>query len=88
MPARRSVAKDKEWFTMTVAAQGRHIATWVNGIQVVDWTDDRPEADNARNGCKIGKGPISLQGHDATTDLRFRNINIVELPAGEERKEK
>jgi hypothetical protein len=88
MPARRSVAKDKEWFTMTVAAQGRHIATWVNGIQVVDWIDNRPEADNARNGCKLGKGPISLQGHDATTDLRFRNINIVELPAGEEKKEK
>jgi hypothetical protein len=86
MPARRSVAKDKEWFTMTVAAQGRHIATWVNGIQVVDWTDNRPEADNARNGCKLGKGPISLQGHDATTDLRFRNINIVELPAGEKQE--
>jgi hypothetical protein len=88
IPARRSVAKDKEWFTMTVAAQGRHIATWVNGIQVVDWTDNRPEADNARNGCRLGKGPISLQGHDATTDLRFRNINIVELPAGEGKKEK
>jgi hypothetical protein len=88
MPARRPVAKDKEWFTMTVAAQGRHIATWVNGIQVVDWTDNRPENDNARNGCKLGKGPISLQGHDATTDLRFRNIRIAELPAGEEKKEK
>jgi hypothetical protein len=88
MPARRAVAKDKEWFTMTVAAQGRHIATWVNGIQVVDWTDQRPEADNARNGYKPGKGPISLQGHDATTDLRFRNINIVELPAREVKKDK
>ncbi len=36
MPARRAVAKDREWFTMTVAAQGRHFATWVNGIQVLD----------------------------------------------------
>jgi hypothetical protein len=88
MPARRAVAKDKEWFTMTVAAQGRHIATWVNGIQVVDWIDQRPDADNARNGCKLAKGPISLQGHDATTDLRFRNINIAELPAREVKKDK
>jgi hypothetical protein len=79
IPARQPVAKDKEWFTMTVVAQGRHIATWVNGIQVVDWTDNRPENDNARNGCKLGKGAISLQGHDATTDILFRNIRIAEL---------
>jgi Domain of Unknown Function (DUF1080) len=80
IPARREVAKDKEWFTMTVVAQGRHIATWVNGVQVVDWTDNRPVKDNARNGCKLDKGPISLQGHDPTTDLNFRNIQIAELP--------
>jgi hypothetical protein len=80
MPARRQVAKDYEWFTMTVLAQGRHLAVWVNGIQVTDWTDNRPLNENARNGCKLGKGPISLQGHDPTTDLSFRNIRIVELP--------
>jgi hypothetical protein len=79
IPARRAVAKDREWFTMTVVAQGRHIATWVNGIQVVDWTDNRPENDNARNGCRLKKGPISLQGHDPTTDLSFRNLRIADL---------
>jgi hypothetical protein len=81
MPARHAVAKDGEWFTMTVAAEGRHIATWVNGIQVVDWTDTRPIKDNARNGCRLEKGNISIQGHDPTTDLSFRNIRIAELPA-------
>jgi hypothetical protein len=79
VPARRSAAKDREWFTMTVAAQGRHIATWVNGIQVVDWIDNRPEDENARNGCRLKKGPISLQGHDPTTDLSFRNLRIADL---------
>jgi hypothetical protein len=78
MPARRAAAKDREWFTMTVAARGRHLATWVNGIQMVDWTDNRPENDNARNGCRLKKGPISLQGHDPTTDLSFRNLRIAE----------
>ena len=81
IPARRSVAKDREWFTMTVVAHGRHIATWVNGSQVVDWTDNRPENNNARNGCRLKKGPISLQGHDPTTDLNFRNIRIADLAA-------
>jgi hypothetical protein len=79
-PARREVAKDHEWFTMTVAAAGRHMAVWVNGFQVTDWTDNRPLAENARNGCRLKAGPISLQGHDKTTDLDFRNVRIVELP--------
>ena len=79
IPARRAAAKDREWFTMTVIARGRHIATWVNGIQTVDWTDNRPENENPRNGCRLKKGPISLQGHDPTTDLSFRNIRIADL---------
>jgi hypothetical protein len=84
-PARFQVAKDREWFTMTVIAHGNHMAVWVNGIEVTDWTDNRPTNDNARNGCKLEKGPISLQGHDPTTDLNFRNIRIAELPKGSKR---
>lgn len=80
MPARSAVAQDGEWFTMTVIANGRHLATWVNGIQQVDWTDHRAPADNARNGYRQAKGPISLQGHDPTTDLSFRGFRIAELP--------
>jgi hypothetical protein len=79
VPARKEVAKDGEWFTLTVVANGRHLATWVNGQQVVDWTDNRPPKDNARNGCRLEKGPISLQGHDPTTDLSFRNFRIADL---------
>lgn len=79
VPARKVVPNDGEWFTMTVAAHGRHLATWVNGYQVVDWTDDRKESDNGRNGYKAGKGVLSIQGHDKTTDLSFRNIRIQSL---------
>ena len=81
MPARFQAANDNEWFTMTVAAQGRHLATWVNGIQTVDWTDHRPLDENARKGAYLKKGPISIQGHDPTTDLLFRNFRLAELPA-------
>jgi hypothetical protein len=79
VPARKEVAKDGEWFTLTVVANGRHLATWVNGQQVADWTDNRPPKDNARNGCRLEKGPLSLQGHDPTTDLSFRNFRIADL---------
>ena len=69
--ARKVVSTDGEWFTMTVAAHGRHIATWVNGYQVTDWTDDRKESKNARQGFKKGKGALSIQGHDPTTNLEL-----------------
>ena len=39
-PARRVVADDHEWFTKTIVADGPHMAVWVNGYQVSDWTDD------------------------------------------------
>src|SRR5262249_51362000 len=80
MPARKQVSKDNEWFTMTVVARGRHLATWVNGIQQVDWTDNRPAGKNAREGYYDEAGCISIQGHDPTTDLSFRDLRIAALP--------
>lgn len=79
VPARKVVSDDNEWFTLTVAANGPRISTWVNGYPTVNWLDDRKPNDNARQGLKTGKGHISLQGHDPTTDLLFRNIRIVEI---------
>jgi hypothetical protein len=79
-PARRIEANDHEWFTKTIVADGPHLAVWVNGYQVTDWTDPRPEKENAREGKKLTGGAIAIQGHDPTTDFLFRNIRAVELP--------
>jgi len=79
VPARKQMSKDNEWFGMTIVANGNHLATWVNGIQVTDWYDHRPKSDNARTGCKLDAGHISIQGHDPTTDLSFKNFRIAEL---------
>src|SRR5262245_16209754 len=79
-PARKVVSNDHEWFKMTVLAHGNHIATWVNGYQVTDFADKRPADENPRNGSKTGKGAISIQGHDPTTNLSFRGIGVAELP--------
>lgn len=81
IPARKVVSNDNEWFTMTVVANGKRISTWVNGYQTVDWLDDRKESDNPRQGYRAAKGPLSIQGHDPTTDILFRNIRVAELPA-------
>ena len=47
-----------------------------------DFTDTR-EANQtyARNGARTAPGTLGLQGHDPTTDVLFRNIRIVEMPA-------
>jgi hypothetical protein len=79
--ARRVVSKDREWFTKTIVATGPHIATWVNGYQVTDWTDDRAPDPNPRKGLRTEPGTISLQAHDPTTNLRFRKFRIAELPS-------
>lgn len=80
VPARRVVGDDGVWQTLTLAASGRHLAAWVDGEQVTDWTDDRPADDNPRKGARTSAGHVSLQGHDPTTDLEFRDLSIAELP--------
>ena len=78
--ARRVVSNDHQWLTGTMIADGPHISTWIDGIQVVDWTDERKVNDNPREGLRVAPGHFSLQGHDPTTDLAFRNLRVVETP--------
>ncbi|MBL8826188.1 MAG: DUF1080 domain-containing protein, partial [Planctomycetaceae bacterium] len=77
--ARRAVAVDHEPFIMTVVAHGPHLATWVNGYQVTDWTDTRTPHANPRSGLRLEPGTIQLQAHDAETDLEFHQIRVQEL---------
>ena len=56
--------------------------SWVNGIQTADFFDVRAPNESGRNGYRAAPGVLSLQGHDPTTDLSFRNIRIVEMPKG------
>jgi 3-keto-disaccharide hydrolase len=79
IPARKVVPNDREWFAMTLIAAGPHLRTWVNGYPVVDWIDKRPPDENPRNGSRVKPGHLSLQGHDPTTDLSFRNLRVAGL---------
>ena len=78
--ARRVVSKDFEWTAMTIVADDAHMACWVNGFQVTDWTDPREPHANPRQGKRLEAGTLILQGHDPTTDLRFRDLRISEIP--------
>ncbi len=78
--ARRVVSNDKEWFTMTLIARGPHISVWIDGYQTTDWIDTRKPDLNPRNGLRTQAGHFSLQGHDPTTNLDFRNFRLTEYP--------
>ena len=77
--ARYVVADDLQWFSKTLVADGPHMAAWVNGIQVSDWTDTRAPNPNPRRGLRLDAGTIIIQGHDPTTNLLFRNMEIGRL---------
>ncbi len=84
-PARRVNADDFTWFPMTLVVSDKHMAAWVNGVQVSDWTDPRQPDKNPRNGLRSEAGTLQIQGHDPTTDLSFRNLRIQELAARSDR---
>jgi hypothetical protein len=78
--ARRVVADDNRYFTVTINAAGPRFAVWVDGYPVTDWEDKRPPAASAREGAKTTAGTIGLQAHDPAADLNFRNIRLAYLP--------
>lgn len=77
--ARRVIPNDHEWFTTTLSAYDSHFAVWVDGYQVTDWNDTRKPNENPRKGLRLKAGHISLQGHDPTTDLNFKNLKVSPL---------
>jgi len=78
-PTRGVVSRDNEWFTYTVLAYDRHISLFVNGIQTANYEEVKPEGANARKQANLRSGTISLQAHDPTTNLDFRNIRAAEI---------
>ncbi len=78
-PARRVMSADDEWFSKTIVAGGPHISVWVNGFQVVDWSDTRAPDPNPRRGRRLQAGTIMLQAHDPATNVMFRALRVSEL---------
>jgi hypothetical protein len=68
---KENILKPGEWNTMRLRVVGDRVQTWLNGIQMVDLTDE-----------KIGKGDgsIALQIHEGGgIKVKWRNLVIEEL---------
>ena len=72
-------ANDQQWFATTIVTTGPRIGVWVNGLQVTDWVDKRKPNENPRRGYRAAAGTLTIQGHDPTTNLLFRQIQVHEL---------
>jgi hypothetical protein len=79
--ARKLVSQNFFWFVPTLVAHGNHIAVWVNGVQVTDFTDTRPASDNPREGSCTGAGHFSLQASGDEVDIFFKSISVARLPS-------
>jgi hypothetical protein len=74
-------AKDEEWYTMKIKVEGQRIQTWVNGRQIVDYTEE-PNAERpaSMKGRLLSHGTIAIQGHDPQSKVMYKNIKIRLLP--------
>ena len=67
-PEKEAALKEGEWNTMRIEAQGDHINTWLNGVEMIHIHDAKIGA---------GKGRICLQIHDGGgIRVLWRNLKI------------
>ena len=70
-PEKESVLKEGEWNTMRIVAQGEHVVTWLNGVEMIHIHDAK---------IATGKGRIALQIHDGGgIRVLWRNLKLKTL---------
>jgi len=67
----KMLVKPNTWFTQEVIANGNHIIIEVNGQKTVDFVD--------KNNTYT-RGHFALQQHDPGTVIKFRKVEVQELP--------
>ena len=68
-----------QWSTVVLVAHHDAMATWVNGVQVSHFVDNREPNENPRRGSRREAGSIMIQGHDPQTDIVFRQFNVCRI---------
>ncbi|MBM3736704.1 MAG: DUF1080 domain-containing protein [Acidobacteria bacterium] len=74
------VAEDNKWFTEHIIVKDNRVTVFVDGKQIVDWTQPADWA-GPKNmpGRVLSGGTVALQGHDPGSTVHYRNIRIKEL---------
>jgi hypothetical protein len=70
-PEKRDVLKYGEWNMLKIKVKGKQITSWLNGVEMVDFSDEKIGAAN---------GKIALQIHDGGgIKVYWRNIKLKKL---------
>jgi hypothetical protein len=69
---------DNEWFKMNVLVRGKTIQVKLNGMLVVDYTEPTPAyvPQGLEKERFLDRGTFALQGHDGTSQARFRSVRV------------
>jgi hypothetical protein len=72
-PAKK-VGKQHDWNELEILAQGNRLRLVVNGTQVLDWRDPKPET--------IKEAPVGLQLHsnNEPQEVQFKNLVLTTFP--------
>jgi hypothetical protein len=75
-------AKDNEWFDYQINVEGKHIAVFVNGEQVAEFTESDGDMPHLKEfpGRKLSSGTVALQAHDPGSMAYYKDIQIRLLP--------
>jgi len=69
-----AAGKQHDWNQMEILAIGSRIRFAVNGKEVLDWTDPKPEL------CESGPIGLQLHSNNVPQEVRFRGLRLVEDP--------
>lgn len=69
--------KDNEWFTLSFKVKDKRVITYINGKQIVDYTEPADAAQQeGRNERLFSSGTFALQGHDPNSKVYYKNILV------------
>ncbi|MGQ9916733.1 MAG: family 16 glycoside hydrolase [Bryobacteraceae bacterium] len=78
--ARKAIGAANQFVTLTVAAHGRHIQVWADGVAVTDFNDARPEGTNPKKDARSTPGVIAFYTPEDDADIDIRSVRVVQLP--------
>lgn len=78
--ARKSVGTANQFVTLTIAAHGRHVQIWADGVAVTDFNDARPEGTNPKKDARSTPGVIAFYTPEDDADIDIRSVRAVQLP--------
>ncbi len=78
----KALAADGEDIVLRIQVTGKRIHVWVNGVQVVDYTEPAQPVRNAALRQRVlSEGTFALESCAATGSIHFKELRVRQLPA-------